>query len=184
MKRSVILFFLFAMFFSFGSLAQETSKKYKKTKGYTGMKKITDLPYTANYSSDFAIAKMENAKIILTLYRDFENQDWTKDSWFADTVTIILPDSTVIKGKDQVIEAFKKQRAGLSSTSFEIAAIIPLKSLDHNQDWVALWGKQEMTMADNASGKAVIEFQTIWRLDKDKKVDFVHFYQAQPSKQQ
>jgi hypothetical protein len=184
MKCSFIVFLLFTVVFSFSSHAQETTKKNKKTKGGTGAQNMTDLPYKAGYSSDFTMGNMENAKMILLLYKDFENQVWTKDGWFADTVTVIIPNGTVIKGKDSVLNAFKKQRAGLSSTSFTMDAIIPLKSQDRDQDWVALWGHQQMTLADNTAGSTSVDFQTIWGFNREKKIVYVHFYEAQPSRQQ
>jgi len=136
-----------------------------------------NLPYKAEYSSNFKMGSHDLSKMILELYKDYEGNVFSKDAWFADTVIAQLPDGQIIRGKAEVINTFKKGRESDGNTTFTMDAIIPLISVDRNENWVALWGSTE-----TSQGK--IDFQSIWRVNKDKKVDFVRFFNSAPAKQQ
>jgi hypothetical protein len=144
----------------------------------------SDMPYTANYSSNFSIGKSANAKMILQLYKDFEKADWSKDSWFDDTLFVILPDGTTLQGKDAALAEFRKEREGLSSAEFTFDAIIPLESVDRNENWVALWGSLKGSAKDSGESAMLLnDFQSIWRISKDGKVNFIRFFNARPMMQ-
>jgi hypothetical protein len=158
MKKSTLIFLISALLFSAVSQSQS-------------------LPYKAAYSSNFKMGTHELSKIILTLYKDYESNDLvTHASWFADTVTVLLPDGHMIRGKDEALKAFKEDREKVTNATFNMDAIIPLVSVDRKENWVALWGSQE-----SSAGKG--DFQAIWRLNKDNKVDFIKFFNAQSQQQ-
>jgi hypothetical protein len=168
-----------AVFLSIAANAQQPAKKQDSSKMKMQSAAAGDYPYTPIYSSNFTIGKKANAKMVLELYKDFENSDFSKDAWFSDTVMVLLADGKIMKGKDSAIAGFKRNRASLTSTDFVFRAVIPLTSVDRKQDWVALWGTQNFTAADSASTKGSLEFQAIWRVNKSKQIDFIHFFQAQ-----
>ena len=130
------------------------------------------LPYTANYSSNFKVATHDLSSMVLQLYKEYETADFTKDDWFADTVIAILPNGQVLQGKETVLKTFKEARKNDGDTKFAFDAIIPLTSVDRKENWVCLWG-------NSTTGQGKSEFQTTWRINKDKKVDFVKFFSAQ-----
>src|SRR3954468_21332539 len=111
MKRLTLPFFTCAILFCLTAHSQQTAKNNKQ-KSDMGM---SDQLYKANYSSDFTMGNPEDVKLVLALYKDYENQDWSKDTWFADTVMVIFPDGTMLQGREPVISAFKQQRAGFSN---------------------------------------------------------------------
>jgi hypothetical protein len=184
MKRLIMLILVYAfMMLSYSLQAQEAPKKSdKKGKMATGAQSA-DLPYSASYSSRFKVAGNDLSKMILELYKSYEGQDFSNDEKFADTVVVFLPEGKMLRGKEEVISTFKQMRAGLNTVKFEFSAIIPLTSVDRNEDWVALWGTQMMTPADNSTTNTMLEFQTIWRVNKDKKVDFIKFFESKPVQQ-
>lgn len=175
MKRSALVLLVFA-FTALTALGQgnEMAKKGKKAKGNASM--MMDLPYTAKYSSNFSIGKPQLAKMVLDLHKDYESADWSKDSWFADTLMAIFPDGHVMQGKDAVLDAFKKEREASSAISFSFDAIIPLMSVDRNEDWVALWGTETLTPNENGATEKSQDFQSIWRINKDGKIDFIRIF--------
>lgn len=129
------------------------------------------LPYTAKYSSDFKVAGHDLSSMVLQLYKGYETNDFSKEAWFADTVVAILPNGQLLQGKESVLSTFKQGRQSDGDTKFEFDAIIPLTSVDKKENWVALWG----TSTTN-QGKS--DFQSIWRINKDKKVDFIRLFNA------
>jgi hypothetical protein len=79
---------------------------------------------------------------------------------------------------------FKQGRASLSSNKFEITAVIPTHSVDRNEDWVSVWGRQQFTTSkDNM--QASHEFNNIWRFNKAGKVNFIELFEGiTPTQQQ
>lgn len=163
----------------FSSLAQADKTKMKagnlkvKTKvGAASMAADMMLPYTANYSSKFRMGDARHANMILSLWKDYDDNDFERHAdWFADTVTMILPSGDVIKGKEAALKGVKQYRSSITSVKSMVDAWIPLYSIDRNENWVAIWGTEEDT---DASGKMTsTELQEIWRINKDGKVDFM-----------
>jgi len=156
MKKSILIVLGCTMFIAFSTHAQ-------------------DLPYKAGYSSNFKLGSHDWSKMVLSLYKDYEKNDFqTHRAWFSDTATAVLPNGQVVRGIDEVINYFQKDRQTNGDVTFTMDAIIPLTSVDRKENWVALWGTSQ-----TQQGKQ--EFQAIWRINKDKKVDFMKFYSAQAS---
>src|SRR5258708_26087419 len=97
-------------------------------------------PYKATYSSDFKIGNPAHAKMILELWKDWDDNAFDRHNYFADTVVMFLSDGGVLKGKDSCLAAAKRFSGSMSSATSVLNAWIPLKSIDRNQDWVALCG--------------------------------------------
>ncbi len=187
MKRLLIYIctFLF-IFFSNNTIAQEkvkdkedkTKMKADKTKQPVDGMTMTSSPYTANYSSNFAIGNPNHSKMILDLWKDWDDNAFERHDYFADTMMMILPDGQVLKGKAAIVEGGKKVRDGFTSATSTLDAWIPLKSLDKNEDWVAMWGQEEDVLTDGSKQKR--EIHEIWRINKDGKVDFMKQWTATP----
>lgn len=135
------------------------------------MKDKMALPYKANYSSDFKIGNPQHSKIILDLWKDFDDNTFDKHDYMADTVVMFFPDGSMAKGKDSVMAGAKRYRASMAGVSSTIDAFIPLRSNDRNEDWVAVWGVETDTYAGGKTEKK--DLQEIWRINKDGKVDFM-----------
>jgi hypothetical protein len=157
MKKSILIFVVSVLLVSVVSQAQ-------------------NLPYKVEYSSSFKIASHDLSKMILELYKGYEANDFSKEAWFADTVIALLPNGQVVRGKAEVLRVFKEDRQNAGDAKFTMGAVIPLTSTDRNDNWVALWGTTETSQGKN-------DFQAIWRINKDKKVDYIRFYNAAPSQE-
>lgn len=159
-------------------IKDENSKM--KVKGEEGMN--TALPYTATYSSNFAIGNPEHSRMILNMWKDWDDNAFDRNDFFADTITVYLPDGTVTKGKAANLEGAKKYRGGMSSAKSTIHAWVPLRSTDKNENWVAIWGTEVDTWPDGKT--ETTEIHEVWRINKDGKIDLMRQFTAKPAKQQ
>ena len=136
-------------------------------------------PYKADYSSNFRIGNPANAKMILELWKDYDNNSFDNHNYIADTAVMFFADGSMANGKDSLLMGVKKYRGSLSNVSSTLDAWVPLKSVDRNENWVALWGTETHTTADGKVEKK--DLQEIWRINKDGKVDFMKQFAATPT---
>jgi hypothetical protein len=128
----------------------------------------SDLPYKAAYSSDFKIGNSSYAKMVLELWKDWDDNTFDKHDYFADTVTLYLPDSSVVKGKAENIAGAKKYRGGMTSAKSVVHAWVPLSSKDTKDELVCIWGTETDTWPD---GKVTTrDLHEVWWFNKDGKV--------------
>ncbi|MGN6193450.1 MAG: hypothetical protein ACTHOB_00815 [Ginsengibacter sp.] len=139
-------------------------------------------PYTAEYSSDFKIGNPMDSKLILDLWKDWDDNAFDRHDFFADTAVIFLSDGMVVKGKDSITAGAMRHRGSLSSAKSTLEAWVPLKSVDKNQNWVALWGSETDTWLDGKTETR--DIHEIWRFNKDGKVDFMKQFVSKPADMQ
>ena len=138
------------------------------------------LPYTATYSSNFVMGDPAHARMIVNMWKDWDDNALDRNDFWADTMTVYLSDGTVTKGKAANMEGAKKYRGGMTSAKSVIHAWVPLKSTDTNENWVAIWGTETDTWPD---GKVeTSEIHEIWRINKDGKIDLMRQFTAKPEK--
>ena len=135
------------------------------------------LPYSADYSSKFEMGDARNAKTILELYKDWDNNnlDNSKNK-FADSVTLHFSSGEMMEGsRDSVLAWTKPFSNSFAAINSQVHAIVRLRSADKNEDWVLVWFKEYRT--DAKGKKDSIEFQETWRLNKDGKADLLFQYE-------
>ena len=126
------------------------------------------LPYKAGYSSDFKMGNPAYAKMVLELWKDWDDNTFDKHDYFADTVVLYLPDSSVVRGKAENVAGAKKYRGGMTSAKSVVHAWVPLHSNDKNEDAVCIWGTETDTWPD---GRVEIrDLHEVWWFNKDGKV--------------
>lgn len=152
-----------------------------KIKG-DGVNSNPTYPYTAAYSSNFAIGNPAHAKMVLDLWKDWEDNAFDRHDYFADTLVMYLPNGMVVKGKAANLEGAKNYRSSMSSSKATIDAWMPLRSIDKNEDWVAVWGTETNTFPDGKIEKK--DVHEIWRINKDGKIDFMKQFVATTAPQQ
>lgn len=175
MKRLLITFCTLVLVFLCKDIFAQ-----KKDKNM-GMDNIS-YPFTAGYSSDFKIGNPADSKMILELWKDWDDNAFDRHNYFADTVVMYLSDGSMVKGKDSCMAAAKKFRGSMSKSVSTLNAWVPLKSVDRNENWVALWGTETDTWADGKTSKR--DIQEIWRINKDGKVNFMKQFEAKPQMMQ
>ena len=137
-------------------------------------------PYNIDYSSSFEIGDAAQARMLLELWKDWDNNTLAMSgSKFADSVNLNFADGTNISGpKDSVIAISQRYRDMFSKVESSVSAVIPLKSTDKNENWVTVWGKEVYT---DKKGKTDSSFlQETWRFNKEGKVDLLYQYRAKP----
>ena len=136
------------------------------------------LPYPVSYSSKFEIGDPENAKKILDLWKDFDNNTLDNSkAMFADTVTMEFADGGKMHGtRDTIIAEAKGFRSLFTSVTSSVDAVTSLKSIDKGDSWVNIWGK-EVTV-DKKGKKDSSQLQENWMLNKEGKVVWMFQYRA------
>lgn len=138
--------------------------------------KNTSYAYTASYSSDFEMGDAKNSSRILDLWKVWEDGDLTKgQQFFADSVEMYMANGMVLRGsKDSMIATIQNYRNRYTSMKCTVAAFLPSKSKDKNEDWVSIWGKE---ISIDKSGKTdSVQLQETWRLNNEGKVNLMYQY--------
>ena len=138
--------------------------------------------YTAGYSSKFEIGDANQAKMILDIWKDWDNGNLTthKDN-FADTVELYFSDGTNFKGpRDSALAAGQSFRNMFTAVTSRVDAVVPLKSTDKNENWVCVWGGEVTT--DKKGKVDSSSIQETWRFNKAGKTDLVFQYRQMPPK--
>lgn len=144
----------------------------------TAAKMMPDInsPYAVGYSSKFEIGDPKNAETVLSLWKDWDNNNLAngKNS-FADTVEFLFSDGTTMRAsRDSSLAVAQKIRDSQASIVSTIDAVTSLRSTDKNENWALLWGQEKVTDKKGRIDSSAI--QETWRLNKDGKVDFVLQY--------
>ncbi len=131
-----------------------------------------DAPLTATYSSQFEIGDAKNSQMVLELWKDWSNNKLSDhSSYFSDSLVILTSDGTVLRGLENVGPAMQKTRDTYSDITTTVIAITPLKSIDKNENWVAIWGMQKATGKNGAVTSE--RLNEVWRINKDGKIDYM-----------
>ena len=128
-------------------------------------------PYVATYSSSFKMGNAEYANKVLELWKDWDDNQLNRHDYFADTITIWLPDGSVTRGKAANLEGATKYRGSMTSAKSTIHAWVPLHSTDTNHDIVCIWGTEEDTYSDGKVEKK--ELHEVWWFNKDGKASMM-----------
>lgn len=152
------------------------AKKKMKKEAVTASMVQTDagmtMAYTPTYSSRFSAGNPALSKIVLDLYKMYELNKAPDRSFFADTVMATFTQGEILKGFDQVMSAIVNIRNGISDVKTEIIAITPLREDNTGDDWVLVWGNTTIEV----NGPVTTNFHSLWRFNKDGKVDAMHFF--------
>jgi hypothetical protein len=146
MKRSFIA--LVAALFLFAckdeKKADETAAKPEEKNEAVAI----DYPYKAAYSSYFSIGDANHSKMVLDLYKMWEDgkvDDFK--SLLADSVSIEFPDGNKFSNNtvDSLINFAKQFRKTLSSVKLEFDGWTPVHSNDMKDDYVLVWYREYTT---------------------------------------
>lgn len=110
-------------------------------------------PYKAGYSSDLSMGDANHAKMVLDLYKMWEdNKLDDMKTLLADSVSIEFPDGN--KFADNKVDSFisfaKQFRSSLSSVKVMFDTWIPIHVNDTKEDYVLVWSHDYNT---DMSGK-------------------------------
>lgn len=133
-------------------------------------------PYTATYSSDFKMGNHAYAKMILDLWKDWDDNEMERHDYMADTILMLFADGGSARGKKEALEGAKKYRAAMSSAKSVIHAWVPLYSNNKAEQVVCIWGRETDTYPD---GKVVVkDLHEVWWFNKDGKISRMRQWEA------
>src|SRR6266540_5083993 len=140
MKKFLIISFV-AAFAACNSGTDNAKVDSMKSSSDSSMMDTLSYPYTAQYSSKFAIGDPNHSLTVLKLYKDWDNNTLDNSkNLFADFDTLHFADGSMMAGsRDSVLAAAKQFRNTMSSVTSVVQAWIPLKSTDRNENWVTVW---------------------------------------------
>jgi hypothetical protein len=126
-------------------------------------------PYKAEYSSDFVFGDVNHSKMVLDLFKMWE--DGKVDDMrplLADSVSIDFPDGFKFNNTaDSMIKFAKEYRSTLSSVKTKVEGWMPVHSNDMKDDYVLVWSMDYIT---DKSGKLDSSRTHAYFLIKDNKV--------------
>jgi len=168
MKRLLIALVAVAFLF-----ACNNEKKTDETSATTEEKKesaAVNYPYKAAYSSDFSMGDPNHAKMVLDLYKMWEeNKVDDMKTLLADSVNIEFPDGNKFADNtvDSVINFAKQYRKTLKSVTAQLDGWMAVKSNDKKEDYVLTWSRDYTT---DMSGKTDSTRTHAYFLIKNNKI--------------
>ncbi|MDB5145607.1 MAG: nuclear transport factor 2 family protein [Mucilaginibacter sp.] len=141
---------------------------------FVAMSQAKSSVYTAGYSSKFTMADPSYSDKVLTLWKDYENNTLDKDiDLISDTVTMILQQGAVVKGKAENLKGVKEFRNSIKDYKVVVEAWMSIKS-DRNENIVLVWGNENFTDKD---GKNVQQrVHEVWVFNKAGKISLMMQY--------
>ena len=171
MKKFILLFAV--AFTACNSNKTENSNKRPDSAQHD----TTGYAYKANYSSSFELSDQTNAKILLNMYKDWDNNTLDNSlQYLADTVSFHFPDGSRWNGtKDSIWRMLKNYRNIYTTVENKVDAWLPFHTPDNKDNWVAIWAREYHT--DKATGKLdSTDIHEVWEFNNDHKVIFLSQY--------
>ena len=148
-----------------------------KVLAQSGDKKMNaEMHYKADYSADFKIGNNSYSKMILDLWKDWDDNQLDRHNYFADTIVGMFADGNISKGKQAFVADGKKFRSTQVTAKSTIHAVVPLWSNDRNENVVCVWGTEEHTLADGK--KETSDLHEVWWFNKDGKITMLRQWAA------
>jgi len=135
-------------------------------------------PYPVMYSSNFTMGDPKHAEVILTLWKDWDNGNLSAHKeMFADSLELHFADGSMMHNlRDSVLAGGQQFRNTLASAVSEVHAVMATKSVDKDQSWALVWGKE---IDKDKQGKVdSFYLQETWRFNKDGKADLMYQFRA------
>src|SRR5829696_1927944 len=152
---------------SFTSLAQDTKMKQAKNNA-------ENEPYKITYNN-LKLVRNDYSKVILHAWKIYDNNKLDEMTMtFADTLNAILPDGSIVKGRDNFISAMKTYRGEFSSVISTVHACTTLKSENvPDEEVTVIWGTETAIKKDGTVQKMLLH--ELWFFNKEGLVS--KFYQ-------
>lgn len=175
MKKSILYAFVLSLI-ACNDAAEEKNQKSDST---AVSNEAVSYVSPVAYSSDFEIGNSKQAQIVVSLWKDFDDNNLQNGKEaFADSVTLELPGMRMQTTRDSAIAATTAYRSQYTSMTSTVEAVLPTKARNRGEDWVAIWGMEKKT--DKAGKTDSVRIHEIWRFIKDGKIDYMaQFIQPQ-----
>ena len=131
--------------------------------------------YTSTYSNTWEKGNASYNKVVMNFLKDFETNSFKRDDLLAEYIALQLNGVNDYFEKKRAIEKLKEFRAGLVTLKIRLQSIIPMKSVDSNEDWVFVYGSM-ITTQENGTLKS-IDFFHQFRINKEGKISLIKQYE-------
>jgi hypothetical protein len=185
MKQLTSCFLLLLLSAALSTVSAQTTKVKvtgsKVTMKEKGTGSTVTAPYKAAMSADWVPGNAQFTQMVLMAWKGYDANQWDgAGAMFADDVTADMADGTVVKGRDNFLNAMKGYRGTFSAVHTSLEAVTSLKSADNKYDVVCIWGTEADTKADGSSQK--VDLHEVWMFNKEGRVTFFKQYMAQVPK--
>lgn len=144
MRRLTVLAAILAVCFAVTVNAQEKNARPFK-------EPASDLPYKVTVSN-IILGNQAYAQKVLWIYKYYEDNTLDKIAeLLADDVVASFSDGTIVRGKVNLIKAYKEARNSFTSSKITVDACLTLKSPDvPDREAVSIWGSEMATTKDGS----------------------------------
>lgn len=139
---------------------------------------VINSPYPVMYSSNFTMGDPKHAEAILTLWKDWDAGNLSAHKeLFADSLELHFADGSMLHAsRDTVLAGGQAYRNTFESSVSEVHAVMATKSVDKDQSWALIWGKE---IDKDKQGKVdSFYLQETWRFNKQGKADLMYQFKA------
>jgi len=176
LNSAIVLVVIFAACNSAPSApAAEPAKADSSSASAAAVKPINS-PYEIMYSSKFAIDDPKNAETLLALWKAYDDGDLSKGKdMIADSIEMMMGNGAMMHlTRDSATAMVQAVRSSYKSAVDRVDAVIALKSVDKNEHWALIWGKEIDTHKDGKVDS--MEIHEVWRFNSAGKADMIMQY--------
>jgi len=131
--------------------------------------------YTALHSNEWQNGSLAYKNSVMKFLKDFETNNFKQEDLLAEFIWLQLNEANDFFEKRKAIEKLKEFRTGLSNLKIKLQSIIPVKSVDSDEDWVFVSGSMTTTQ-ENGRPKS-IHFFNQFRINKEGKINLIKQYE-------
>jgi hypothetical protein len=131
--------------------------------------------YTALYSNDWTTGNGLYKKLVMDYLKDFETNSFKREDLLNEYIELYLPGTNDYFEKSKAMAKLKEIRSVFNNLKIRLDAVIPLKSIDSDDDWVYVYGSMTSTK-ENGSLQANDFFQQ-FMMTKDGKISIIKQYE-------
>lgn len=135
-----------------------------------------ELPFKATYSSDFKLGDSKYSKMILDLWKDWDDNALTRHDYFADTIRGNFSDGSEVNGKTDFVKSAVGYRSTFTSVQSTVHAWVPLYANNQKETVVCTWGQEVYVKTDGTKG--VNNLHEVWWFNKDNKITYMRQWEA------
>jgi hypothetical protein len=121
--------------------------------------------YTSSYSNKWSTGESINSTVVMKFLNKWEN-NLIDTSFFSNWVYYKYN----WEKKDSMLSKIKSERDKFAKWKISISSIASLKSIDRNEDWVAVYGS--VNKKDLKGIASVTNFTQWYKMDKNLKISF------------
>lgn len=128
--------------------------------------------FTPGYSANFVMGPATNAETVIALWKDWKDGDLSKSrTHFADSISLFLSDGSQMVGPtDEILKGMQGYRSSFTGMEVGIDAVFAVRSVDKNENWVAIWGTEKQTKDGKTED---VSLQETWRFNNKGKIDMM-----------